>query len=256
MCGICGYVGLEDEHLLLKMSDKLYHRGRDDGGYYVGPEVGLGHRRLSVIDLAGGRQPISNEDGTLWITYNGEIYNFANLRTDLIARGHRFKTQTDTEVVLHAYEEYGLDCLQRFNGMWAFALWDERERTLVIARDRLGIKPVCYTRVGDALLFASEYKALLEYAEVDREIDMQAIAHYTSQRYVGSSRSLFKHIHRLPPAHYLVFKDGQCRLQRYWNLALEEVYGGLNSTSIFERLTAFSSGPVETLFCGLRRDCR
>ncbi|MCB1803491.1 MAG: asparagine synthetase B, partial [Gammaproteobacteria bacterium] len=165
MCGITGILSLDnlqvDVALLRRMMDVISHRGPDGSGFYSAGPVGLGHRRLSIIDLAGGAQPISNEDDTLQIVFNGEIYNFIELRGELEAAGHRFKTRSDTEVILHGYEEWGVDCVNRFNGMFAFAIWDQNKQRLFIARDHLGIKPLYYTRISDRLLFASEIKALL-----------------------------------------------------------------------------------------------
>lgn len=222
MCGICGFIGFDDEELLLRMTAQLVHRGPDEGGYYLGPGIGLGHRRLSIIDLSSSRQPLCNEDGTIWIVYNGEIYNFKEIRKDLERRGHRFRTRGDTEVIVHAYEEYGIDCLQRFNGMWAFALWDLNERSLVIARDRLGVKPVCYYQAGDRLLFASEYKAILQYPPARSEVELKSIDEYLSRRYVPDARTMFKGLHKLPQAHYLVFKGGKAEIHRYWSLHFAE----------------------------------
>ncbi|HOB44004.1 MAG TPA: asparagine synthetase B, partial [Bacillota bacterium] len=165
MCGIAGQLqlsgGTADRDLILRMSDLLKHRGPDGDGTYIDGTIGLAHRRLAIIDLSEeGRQPMTNEDGTLWLVFNGEIYNYRELMEELIAHGHQFRSKTDSEVILHAYEEWGTGCLQRFNGMWAFALWDSRKKELFCARDRLGIKPFYYARTGDSFLFASEIKAL------------------------------------------------------------------------------------------------
>src|SRR6266480_1773583 len=169
MCGICGIFDKSgapiDRRSLESMISRLQHRGPDGNGHYVDREIGLGHRRLSIIDLGGGAQPIANEDGTLQIVFNGEIYNFVELRKELEAFGHGFKTRSDTEVIVHAYEQWGTNCVKRFNGMFAFAIWDKRKRELFLARDHLGIKPLYYVTVGSRLLFASEIKALMQDTE-------------------------------------------------------------------------------------------
>src|SRR5207244_2535225 len=173
-----------DPELLERMARTQMHRGPDDSGVYVHGEVGLSMRRLSIIDLTGGHQPLGNEDGTVWIVYNGEIYNHAEIADELKARGHRFRTRSDTEMVVHAYEEWGDACVERFNGMFAFAIHDQRRARLVLARDRIGIKPLYYAVLGERLLFASEMKALLESPLVSREPDLAAVHRYLMVRYV------------------------------------------------------------------------
>ncbi|HYG36030.1 MAG TPA: asparagine synthetase B, partial [Clostridia bacterium] len=172
MCGICGIFDLAgnpiDRETLARMSEVIQHRGPDGAGEYVDGEVGLGHRRLSIIDVGGGSQPIGNEDGKVQIVFNGEIYNFVELREQLQKAGHQFRTRSDTEVIVHAYEEWGVQCVKRFNGMFAFAIWDSRERELFIARDHLGIKPLYYLKIGSRLLFASEVKAIFQDRESPR----------------------------------------------------------------------------------------
>src|SRR6266536_5701791 len=181
MCGIAGMVALRDGappasvDQLRRMAASLRHRGPDEFGIYRDPRAGLAHARLSIIDLASGQQPISNEDGTLWIVFNGEIFNYLELRPELEGRGHRFATKCDTEVILHAFEEFGPDCVQRFNGQFAFAIWDARKRVLFLARDRLGVRPLFYTQVGHALIFASEIKAILADSRVRAEMDPVAL---------------------------------------------------------------------------------
>ena len=171
MCGICGKLNFDRESsvspaLVRAMADSIAHRGPDDEGYYVSGPLGLGFRRLSIIDLATGHQPLSNEDGTVWIVFNGEIYNYQELRTFLQGKGHIFKTQTDTEVIVHLYEEFGEDCVEKLRGMFAFAIWDERQQTLMLARDRVGIKPVYYSIGADSVVFGSEIKAILADPEI------------------------------------------------------------------------------------------
>jgi asparagine synthase (glutamine-hydrolysing) len=231
MCGIAGAAwihpdGAIDESTLDRMTDVLRHRGPDDRGTYRqqysdGSGIGLGHRRLSIIDVDGGRQPIANEDGTVWIVFNGEIYNYLELRDDLIARGHRFSTNSDTETIVHLYEQYGVDCLARLRGMFAFAIWDERKRQLFLARDRMGQKPLVYAHTEDCLLFASEIKSLLHSDAIDREVDPVALDEYLTYLYVPHPRTMFRGVCKLPPAHYAVFRDGRFTISRYWEIDWE-----------------------------------
>ena len=202
MCGICGIFDRSgipvDRDVLDKMTTILRHRGPDGEGRYIDREVGLGHRRLSIIDVEGGAQPIGNEDGTLQIVFNGEIYNFVELRKELEDAGHIFKTRSDTEVIVHAYEQWGKECVRHFNGMFAFALWDSIRRELFLARDHLGIKPLYYVDLGNRILFASEIKALLQDPDCPREVDVEALAELFTFRYVPSPKTLFKGIRKLP----------------------------------------------------------
>ncbi len=222
MCGIAEF-SWQDEALVGKMTQTLAHRGPDQYGVYTDTGVSLGHRRLSIIDLSEhGRQPMSNEDGTVWVTYNGEIYNFPELRRTLEAKGHVFRSRTDTEVIVHAYEEYGPDCVKRFNGMFAFAIWDHHRRELVLARDRIGIKPLYYHWMHGKLVFASEIKAILQAPEVERDINTQALYHYMGYEFVPAPDTMFRHVHKLPPGHYLRLQDGQMTIQRYWDLTFQE----------------------------------
>ena len=222
MCGIAGFIGFRDDALLHSMTGILSHRGPDDVGYYADDSVSFGFRRLSIIDLETGNQPIPNEDRTVWVVYNGEIYNFAEIKAPLIAKGHRFATKTDTEVIVHAYEEEGIDCVRRFNGMFAFALWDVKQRTLYLVRDRLGKKPMHYLLQGERLWFASEMKALLKIPGLTRTVDKEAIDDFLTLRYVPGSGSLFKEIQTLEPAHILRYKEGRVTLKRYWQLEMSE----------------------------------
>lgn len=225
MCGICGIVGTNpavrfEPAVIRRMCDTLAHRGPDDKGIYLAPGVALGHRRLSIIDLRPeGRQPMANEDGTVQIVFNGEIYNFAEQYQWLGARGHRFRSRTDTEVIIHLYEELGVRCLERLRGMFAFAIWDERTRRLFLARDRLGKKPLFYHFDGNRMLFASEAKAILTYPGFVAQPDPAAIDSYIALGYVPGPQSAFKRISKLPPAHYLLLRDGKVEIQRYWHLA-------------------------------------
>jgi asparagine synthase (glutamine-hydrolysing) len=222
MCGICGKLNFDgqpvDETLIRRMEDVLFHRGPDGRGSYVEGSIGLGHRRLSIIDLSTGDQPMSNEDGSIWIVFNGEIYNFPELTRELQARGHRFKSRSDTEAIVHLYEEYGAGCVKKLRGMFAFALWDERERRLLLARDRAGKKPLFYRLTADSLAFASEIKAILQDPAVPRELDVQAMHDYLTYQYVPPPATIFKGINKLPPAHTLVWEKGQVRIERYWDL--------------------------------------
>ena len=217
MCGICGYAGFErDEHLLQHMTEVIAHRGPDDEGFFLADRVGLGMRRLSIIDVAGGKQPILNEDGTVAVILNGEIYNYATLTAKLIRRGHRFRTRSDTETILHLYEEYGTECVQHLRGMFAFAIYDTRRQCLFIARDRLGIKPLYYWAQNGKLVFGSEIKAILECDDVPREPHLPAIDAYLSLRYVPGPETMFGGIRKLPAGHWLLWQDGQARIERYW----------------------------------------
>lgn len=224
MCGVAGCVAPRsvDESLLRRLTDALAHRGPDAEGFYVSPDrrVGLGHRRLSIIDLTTGQQPMSNEDGTVWVILNGEIYNFPALRTDLERRGHRFATTSDTEVIVHGYEEWGDDCVSRLNGMFAFAVYDQRAERLLLARDRFGKKPLHYANVGDEFLFASEIKSLLAHPRVSRALDLRALSRYLAYEYVPHPHTIFQGIAKLPPAHCLTYdvRTHELQVSRYWDL--------------------------------------
>lgn len=224
MCGIAGVYGISDKSLLKRMCDVIEHRGPDDSGYYVDDTISIGMRRLSIIDLAGGKQPIVNEDGSIVVVFNGEIYNFRELRYDLEIKGHRFTTDSDTEVIVHAYEEYGSDCLDRFNGMFAIALWDMDRKELFLARDRVGIKPLYYAVIGNVLVFGSEIKSILEYG-IKREVDVQAVADYFVLRYVPAPRTMFKGIRKLEPGCYMVVNKNSVERMKYWNLEFKTIPG-------------------------------
>lgn len=236
MCGIAGAAWTAgspplERDVLQRMTTVLSHRGPDDAGYYFSsdkstspdlassrPGAALGHRRLSIIDLAGGHQPLSNEDGTIWIAFNGEIYNYRELERELTQRGHRFRTSSDTEAIVHLYEERGPDCVIALRGMFALAIWDNRQKSLLLARDRLGKKPLLYRHETNRLLFASELKALLEVPGVPRELDPRALDEYLTYQYVPHPHCILKGFSKLPPGHWAVYRDGRLEVQRYWRL--------------------------------------
>lgn len=239
MCGIAGVAGpggAVPPALLRRMCASIRHRGPDDEGIHTAGGVGLGMRRLSIIDLAGGHQPIANEDGTVWIVFNGEIYNFPELHRELEARGHHFSTHTDTEVIVHLYEELGEGCVQRLRGMFAFALYDERSATLLLARDRLGIKPLHYAESGGRLLFASEIKAILEAAPELAELDPGALAQYFHFDYISDPSTAFRRVRRLPPGYLLKYSRGNIQLRRYWDLPAYGTLGGASEQECLEEL--------------------
>ncbi|MEE2789996.1 MAG: asparagine synthase (glutamine-hydrolyzing) [Acidobacteriota bacterium] len=224
MCGITGIVERDfarpvDRGQLERMVETLRHRGPDDRGQFVKQGVGLGMRRLSIIDVESGQQPFANEDGTVHLVANGEIYNHARLRDELSAKGHRFRSSSDVEVILHGYEAFGVEVLSRLRGMFAFAIWDGRTRRLFAARDRAGEKPLFYTQIPDRLLFASEMKALLVRSDVSREVDFEALDQFLTYEYVLSPRTMFSDIRAVPPAHYLVYERGAVKIERYWDVA-------------------------------------
>src|SRR5258707_3791170 len=230
MCGISGIMDITgrrpiDSGLLRRMTDSIAHRGPDGSGFHLAPGIGLGHRRLAIIDVAGGHQPLFNEDGSVAVSFNGEIYNFQALADELTEKGHRFRTHSDTEVIVHAWEEWGADCLRRFRGMFAFALWDERQETLFLARDRLGKKPLYYVRLDDGrILFGSELKALLVCPDLRRDIDPTAIEDYFAYGYVPEGKSIYRSVCKLPPAHFLTLRRGQTLAapRAYWDLSFSE----------------------------------
>ncbi|MEQ8537297.1 MAG: asparagine synthase (glutamine-hydrolyzing) [Coleofasciculus sp. D1-CHI-01] len=221
MCGIAGFSWLDDD-LIKQMTRTLAHRGPDQYGVYTDESISLGHRRLSILDLSEhGRQPMSNQDGSIWVVYNGEIYNFQELRQILERKGYTFRSRTDTEVILYAYAEYGSACVEKFNGMFALAIWNKTKRELILARDRLGIKPLYYYLNNGQLIFASEIKAILQASQVAREINPQALYHYVGYEFVPAPDTIFRHIHKLPPGHYLQYREGRVELTQYWDLKFE-----------------------------------
>lgn len=237
MCGICGYTGIDQDGLLEEMTDALVHRGPDHAGYYREAGVGLGHRRLSIIDIAGGDQPIYNEDESLLIVFNGEIFNYRSLREKLLQRGHRLRTKSDTEVILHLYEDEGPDCLQQLNGQFAIAIYDRRRKRLFLARDRLGIKPLYYAELNGRFLFASELKSILRYQDFNPGINWNSIHDYLALRYVPGPGGMFREIRKMPAAHYAIVEDSQLTLHRYWK---PELFNGPFPGSEEEYLQGFS----------------
>ncbi|MCK5305940.1 MAG: asparagine synthase (glutamine-hydrolyzing) [Candidatus Omnitrophica bacterium] len=222
MCGICGIAGFLDKELLKKMTGALAHRGPDAEGFYTDSNLGLGVRRLKIIDLVTGDQPIHNEEQSLWIVYNGEIYNFKELRSQLEKSGHKFYTNSDTEVIIHLYESYGKDCVHKLEGMFAFAIWDKKKKELFIARDRLGVKPLYYHYKDGNLRFASEIKSIIQDNKLSRTINPAALAYFFSFLYIPSPLSIFEDISKLPAGHTLSFKDGKLEIKQYWNLEFKD----------------------------------
>ncbi|HEV3138968.1 MAG TPA: asparagine synthase (glutamine-hydrolyzing) [Vicinamibacterales bacterium] len=242
MCGIAGFAEseaaatplLEDDRcdLIHRMCDVIRHRGPDDEGVFVEPGVALGMRRLSIIDLSSGHQPIHNEDRTIWIVFNGEIYNFPELRRELETAGHRFYTNTDTEAIVHAYEQWGVDSVKRLRGMFGYAIWDSRTRRLLVARDRIGIKPLHYAIAGGRLYFGSEIKSLLESPDVSRDLDPDALDYYLSFLYTPRNGSIFRDVRKLPPGHLLTWQNGRVSIQKYWQLPADEPFRGSEADAV------------------------
>ena len=223
MCGICGKLEFEPGkrvpgRLLKQMADSIRHRGPDDEGFYASGPIGLGFRRLSIIDVEGGHQPLCNEDGTIWIVFNGEIYNYQSLREHLIARGHVFRTNSDTETIVHLYEEYGRECVQKLRGMFAFAVWDSKKKSLFLARDRVGIKPLYYYAGPDFLSFGSEMKAILADPAVEREVAPEMVDRFLTYLYVPGGATLIRRLFKLEPGHTLTVVDGRIEVRQYWDL--------------------------------------
>ena len=297
MCGICGKVDFNGrnvpEELIRRMSSTLLHRGPDAGGVYTGGRVGLGHRRLSVIDLSSAaNQPMANEDGSIRIVFNGEIYNYQELKKNLQKQGHLFSSDSDTEVILHLYEEEGPECVKRLRGMFAFAIWDDRKESLFLARDRVGKKPLYYHLDDNCLIFASEIKAILQDSDVNKKPDIIAIHHYLTYQCVPSPFSAFEGIKKLPPSHYLLCKDKKVHIKRYWKLSYMPKYavtsgveereveeelleklkeavkirlvsdvplgvflsGGIDSSAIVALMTAMTDKPVKTFSIGFKSE--
>ncbi|MFH1888966.1 MAG: asparagine synthase (glutamine-hydrolyzing) [Candidatus Omnitrophota bacterium] len=294
MCGICGIIdynsqGKIGDEALRRMCSRLKHRGPDDEGIYLSdsaaPYAGLGHRRLSIIDLSdAGHQPMSNEDGTIQVILNGEIYNYKELRIGLEEKGHRFKSNTDTETILHLYEDHGIDCVKELDGMFAFAIWDERKKMLLLARDRFGKKPLLYYHQGGRFCFASEFSALLECGFIKKEIDYGALREYFTFGYISAPLTIYKHVFKVMPAHLCVLKGGNLKHEPYWCLdyapknriteeeAKEEVLrllkdavrkrlysdvplgaflsGGIDSSAIVALMSELNTGKVKTFSIG------
>lgn len=295
MCGIAGKLFFDPERfpnheLIEKMCSTLIHRGPDDSGYFVDRNFGFGMRRLSIIDLESGHQPIFNEDGSLAIIFNGEIYNYKYLKSNLESKGHIFKTNSDTETILHCYEEYGIDFVHKLNGMFAIAIWDSRERKLTLVRDRLGIKPLYYYLDNEKFLFGSEIKAIIEDRSIPRELNISALNQYLSYTFVPAPFSIFKNIHKLKPGHLLVVKNGDVNVKRYWELNPSEdevkseadfieefddffndsvklrmisdvplgvfLSGGIDSSAIVAAMSQNSTQTVKTFSIGFKNDAR
>ena len=238
MCGIAGIAGNPDAALLRVMTDTLAHRGPDGEGHYTDETAALGHRRLSIIDLAGGAQPMAYADGRYQITYNGEVYNFQALRRELEGHGFSFVTHSDTEVLLAAYAHWGEACVEQFQGMFAFALWDTREKKLFLARDPVGIKPLYYAETSEAFYFASEMKALLACPGVNRELDLESLDDYLTYLYTVPPRTFFRGIRQLPPGHCASWREGHFCVRRYWQPRCEEDLSGLSESGLLERIDA------------------
>jgi asparagine synthase (glutamine-hydrolysing) len=226
MCGIAGFaatggIGADGRDRARQMRDVLVHRGPDGAGLWADDHAVLAHRRLSIVDLAGGHQPLSNETGAIWVTFNGEIYNHADIRAELEAAGHQYRTRSDTETIVHAYEQWGDECVHRFRGMFAFGLWDAPRRRLLLVRDRLGVKPLYWAQVGDRVLFASEIKAILESGLVTPAANSRVLSEVLATRYTSGTETMFEGIHKLLPGHRLVFERDHVRVEKYWDLPLD-----------------------------------
>ncbi len=244
MCGITGILTRDHHDVVGPMTEALSHRGPDGDGFFRDASVALGHRRLSIIDVAGGAQPLANEDDTIQMVSNGEIYNSPTLRTELEAAGHVFRTHTDVETILHLYEDHGPDCVKYLRGQFAFAIWDSRRRRLMLARDHMGQKPLFFAHVGDQLLFASEIKALLASGLVDRRADLNALWHYTSLRFIPDRYSLFEGIEKLPAASRLIWQDGKVEIDRYWSFDFDDKLDA-SETEVADRLEELLLETVE-----------
>jgi len=244
MCGIAGFVESagtvspfapdESRALVHRMCDVIRHRGPDDEGVWVDEGIALGMRRLSIIDLSTGHQPIHNEDRTVWIVFNGEIYNFPELRRELEAAGHRFYTSTDTEAIVHAYEQWGTRAIAKLRGMFGLAIWDARTRSLLVARDRVGIKPLYYATSNGRLYFGSELKSLLEAPDLPRDVDLDALDHYLSFLYTPRDGSIFKSVRKLPPGHLLTWQDGRLAVEQYWQMPAAESFRGSEADAVHQ----------------------
>lgn len=292
MCGICGVVSFNPDggvnrDILQRMNQTLHHRGPDDEGYYQDAQASLAMRRLSIIDLHTGKQPIANENSNVWTVYNGEIYNFKHVRAILEQRGHIFKTQTDTEVIVHAYEEYGDECVKHFNGMFAIALWDARRGRFFMARDRVGIKPLYFYLGNERLVFGSEIKSLIVHPEVPRDVDLAALDLYLTLEYIPAPRTIYKEIRKLMPGHTLVLEHGRVTISQYWEIPHQPVSlddaecaeylaglikeavrirlmsdvplgaflsGGVDSSTIVAYMSQLATEPVQTFSIGFEDD--
>ena len=244
MCGIAGIVSSQKQDVITEMIDIMAHRGPDDEGYYQDDAVALGQRRLSIIDLEGGKQPISNEFDDLYLICNGEIYNSPDLRKILIQSGHSFKTTTDVEVILHLYEEHDTDCVKYLQGMFAFAIWDKKRQTLFLARDHMGQKPLFFYHNDGVFAFASEVKGILASGLVKPEIELNGLWHYVSLRFLPNQYSLFKKIQKLPAASYLFLENGNVKVEKYWELDFNFKISG-NESDIIEKAKSGDYDSIE-----------
>ncbi|MBD3218112.1 MAG: asparagine synthase (glutamine-hydrolyzing) [candidate division Zixibacteria bacterium] len=240
MCGFCGIYFKDksrhaDQRLVKAMADRLYHRGPDDSGEYVHNNLGLGFRRLSIVDLAGGHQPMANGDDSIWIVYNGEIYNHLEIRKTLEGKGYNYRTKCDTESIIHAYEEYGEDCVHHLRGMFAFAIYDQNKDRLFIVRDRLGIKPLYYYDCKDYITFGSEIKSILAYDELPRELNREALAEQMALKYTLDDQTLFKGVKKLLPGHTLTLENGNIRTRQYWDIDYQHQESGKSEDWYVER---------------------
>src|SRR5215471_5873280 len=259
MCGIAGIVASDRLHAdervrLTRMRDVLTYRGPDEAGLYSDEYAGLAHRRLSIVDLAQGHQPLANEEGTVRVVFNGEIYNHANLRPELESAGHRYHTRSDTETIVHAYEQWGDSCVERFRGMFAIAIWDAPRRRLLLARDRLGIKPLYWAIADGRLLFGSEIKAILESGLIRAEANDRAIPELLATRYLSSSETLFKGIYRLLPGHLLTFEHGETVTRQWWDIPAGASLPDVERLSDAEAVEAFRARLEDAVSARLMSD--
>ena len=253
MCGFTGFTNYinDDGTVLEKMMDRIVHRGPDSAGKFVDKDVALGFRRLSIIDLAEGNQPMFNEDKSLVLVFNGEIYNFKDLRGQLISAGHKFANNSDSEVLLHGYEEWGEEMVQKLRGMFAFVIFNRIDKTIFAARDMFGIKPFYYTFMGESFIFGSEIKSFLEHPDFKKELNEDALGHYLSFQYSPTEETFFKNVYKLPPAHYFTFKNGEMKKVRYWRPEFNETDGVLEyfadiaDTTVRESVEAHKIADVE-----------
>jgi asparagine synthase (glutamine-hydrolysing) len=283
MCGICGIAGSEDRQLIQRMCDAIHHRGPDDSGIFSDKKITLGMRRLSIIDLAGGHQPIHNEDESVWVVFNGEIYNYIEQKNFLEKKGHRFYTSSDTEVIVHLYEEYGENCVNHLRGMFAFAVWDGMNKKLLLARDKLGIKPLYFHFNNNNVIFGSEIKQILQFKGYEKRVNYAALDKLLSYKCIPDAETMFLGIQKLLPGHTLQYKDGEITLKKYWDITMSpgnenEAYyihhlhkileetvrmhlmsevplgaylsGGLDSSAIVGTMSSFTHEPVKTFTVG------
>lgn len=285
MCGICGFTGISDKTSIKRMADSIIHRGPDEDGFYFDGKINLGIRRLSIIDLKTGKQPVHNEDKSIWTVFNGEIYNFQELRVDLEKKGHLFYTDhSDTEVIVHMYEEYGDDFVNRLNGMFAIAIWDKNEERLILIRDRMGVKPLFYTNINGTLIFGSEIKSILSHPDYVRDINYDAVYHYFTFKNIPAPLTAFKGIYSLLPGEMLIFSNGKIASKKWWKIQFNEnenydeefvkekilslledstrlrmisdvpfgayLSGGVDSSSVLALMTRFTDKPVKTFSLG------